>query len=159
MFIIKLLIKDRDGNDVFYTQDESCVPVDKLESMRSAGFYFYFDGVRISLMHLMEKFKSSDTTASHHDEPDTKVEPEAKIESDAHEESVGTKTPFTEINITDVDFPVTSRTILCKTTGKIYRTQKDAGEDLGIDPSWISYCITQNKEYKGYEFAKVIDLQ
>lgn len=159
MFTIKFLIKDRDGNDVFYTQDESCVPVDKLESIRSAGFYFYFDGVRISLMHIMEKFKSSDTTSYHHDKPDIEIKPDVEIESDTQEESVSTKTPSTRINITDVDFPITRRTILCKTTGKIYRTQKDAGEDLGIDPSWISYCITQNKEYKGYEFAKVIDLQ
>lgn len=61
------------------------------------------------------------------------------------------------IDLSSVGFAINSRTIVCLNNGKVYKTQKDAGEDLNIDPANISYSITSGKAYKGYTFKKALE--
>lgn len=143
MIIIKFQIKDKDGKGLFYTEIESCVPIDKIDSMNSAGLLFYLNGRRISASNLKSQF---DYTS-----------PENVETGSASGEKSTTISEETNNVTYTADFPVTSRTILCITTGKLYRTQKEAGEDLNLDPYYISYAIANNTEYKGYLFKKAMD--
>lgn len=115
--------------------------------MNTAGFTFYLDGKRISASNLKLEFKDVVSPVVVLKEVTKKQKEEKNVEESS-------KLKYN----TTPDFPITSRTIVCTTTGKMYKTQKDAGEDLGIDPSWISYCISKNKTHKGYAFAKAVDV-
>ena len=143
MIIIKFQIKDKNGKCLFYTEIEYCVPVDKIDSMNSAGLLFYLDGRRISAANLKSQF---DYTSPE--------DAETESVSDEKSTTISEETNTVEYS---ADFPITSRTILCITTGKLYRTQKEAGEDLNLDPYYISYAIANNREYKGYLFKKAMD--
>lgn len=61
------------------------------------------------------------------------------------------------IDLSSVGFAINSRTVVCLNNGKVYKTQKDAGEDLNIDPANISYAITSGKAYRGYTFKKALE--
>lgn len=53
------VIKNREGQSVFFTEDVSCIPeIDILESMKAVGCYFYYNKIRISIRHLQEALKS-----------------------------------------------------------------------------------------------------
>lgn len=129
---MKFHIKNKDGEGLFYTEDSSCIPIDKLDSMNLAGLLFYLNGRRISYVNLKSQF-------------------------DGTLQEADTSQNATADEVTSFEFPVTSRTILCVNTGKMYRTQKEAGEDLNLDPAMISYSISQDSEYKGYKFVKAMN--
>lgn len=159
---MKFVIKNKDGQDMFYTEHDCCVPVDKLDSMTSSGFVFYVDNKKMSAAAVRARFK--DISISH----ETRTE-ESKMHAvpDKHEHKSSRTISLIpnkaeELSKTDlpaVDFPITSRCVVCLQNNKVYKNQKEAAEDLNIDASWISWCITQKKEYKGYTFKKVVDLQ
>lgn len=166
-------IKNKDGQVLFTTSHESCVPVDKLDSMYLAGLLFYIDGKKLSISSVKSLFKDTVplsvpvygpapnlddlhqlTTASTaptvlYKEPEKSSKPQ----------NIATSGSTSTIDLSKSGFPITSRCVVCLQNNKVYRNQKEAGEDLGIDPSWISYCITNNKSHKGYTFKKAVDLQ
>lgn len=168
-------IKNKDGQVLFTTSHESCVPTDKFDSMNSAGLVFYVDGKKQSVSSIKSIFKDARpiTIPKYESAPDLddihqmtttattpavpKVISTVKLPEPA--EPTKTSDASLSVDLSKVDFPITSRSIVCLQNNKVYRNQKEAGEDLGIDPSWISYCITNNKSHKGYTFKKAVDLQ
>ena len=54
---MKFVIKNKDGKGLFSTENESCVPVEKLDSMNAAGLTFWIDGKKTSLSNTKSRFK------------------------------------------------------------------------------------------------------
>lgn len=54
---MKFVVKTKDGRGLFSTEYESCVPVEKLDSMSSAGLTFWIDGKKTSLSATKIRFK------------------------------------------------------------------------------------------------------
>lgn len=172
---MEFTIRNKDGMGMFYTEYECCVPVEYVDSMASAGLTFYLDGKKISASKVKELFKNAKPVkVPKYADPPEFVDPKETLtesvtkskESKTNLEESKTKEPkktislvpkkSSEPDLSNLDFPITSRTIICNNNGKVYRNQTEAGKDLGIDPSYISECITKNKEYKGYSFKKVL---
>ncbi len=152
---MKFQIKNREGQCMYYTESSSCVPVDKLESMHSAGLLFYLDGKKVSVNTIKSQFKDMQPIKV----PKYRPAPKFHVEnSDVSESEVNSnESGILSVDFTSVDFPITSRTIVCLNNNKVYRNQTEAAKDLKIDPSYISDCICHNKEYKGYKFKKAVD--
>lgn len=197
---MKLVIKNKEGKSYFSTEYESCVPVDKLDSLNHSGYQFFLDGKKVSLstmkstfstipeleiyQHTSDNVEESDITihkygdskkdrypvevisrevfGSKHVENITEVSVDTAVESI---DIVDKESPKSEevvvdsfnIDLSSIGFPVNSRTIVCLNNGKVYKTQKEAGEDLDIDPVNISYSISTDKPYKGYTFKKAME--
>lgn len=129
-------IKDNTGVCKYYTEYVSCIPLDSLDSMSSVGLVFYLDDKKISASALKSQFGSKKSNKA---------------------KSLISETPA--IDLEHLDFPITSRTVVCMNTGKVYKNQSEAAKDLKIDPSYISDCVCKDKEYKGYRFKRAVDLQ
>lgn len=183
---MKFQVKNQQNQVMFCTEDESCIPSnDALDSMSNVNMTFYIDGKKISLSSLKSRKLSDSKTAKPEVKPDksednttldstgitskpsTDAKPVVKSVPNPTSKKTGksislipnkTKSDVKSVvdSKTTPDFPITSRCVICINNGKMYRNQKEAGEDLGIDPSWISWCITKNKEYKGYTFKKAV---
>lgn len=54
---MKFVVKNKEGKRLFSTEYECCVPVEKLDSMNSAGLTFCIDGKKTSLSATKNKFK------------------------------------------------------------------------------------------------------
>lgn len=146
-------IRNKDGQRVFFTEYESCIPLENLDSMNNAGMTFYLDNKKVSIAALRTQFKDV--------KPVEVVDDKDQV-STSEAEDLPSEDDFTTESTLDtlqLDFPVTSRTIICLNNNKIYRNQKEAAEDLQIDINWVSYSVTQKREYRGYTFKKVVDLQ
>lgn len=148
---MEFLIKDRDGRGVFKTHYPQCVPLHHIDSMNAHNYQFYLDGKKISASTVKSTFSDVEPLSKELDST-APVESEPKIQAEFTEKS-------DKIDLSSVDFPITSRTIVCMNNKKVYRNQKEAGYDLNIDPSSISYSMSQNKPYKGYTFVKAVDLK
>lgn len=184
---MKFQVKNQQNQVMFCTEDESCIPSnDALDSMSSVNMTFYIDGKKISLSSLKSRKSSdsrttklevrSDKSENKNTSSETKITPKPETDAKTIVRSVSNSTSkktgksislipnrtksddkSAVNNKTTPDFPITSRCVICINNGKMYRNQKEAEEDLGIDPSWISWCITKNKEYKGYTFKKAVE--
>ena len=132
-------IRNSNGQCMYYTEYKSCIPVEHLDSMSSVGLSFYLDGKKISVSSLKQQFKGAKKPG--HSKDDT------------------TSSDEKTIDFSKLDFPVTSRTVVCMTTGKVYKNQSEAARDLKFDPACISDCVCKGKTYKGYTFKRAVDLQ
>lgn len=56
---MKFVIKDKDGKVLFSTECPHCIPLDKIDSMNSAGLQFYVDSKRISAANVKLQFKNN----------------------------------------------------------------------------------------------------
>ena len=194
---MEFIIKNKSGKGMFHTIHESCIPIEKLDSMNKAGLSFWLDGKKVSSSYLKTTFGSckqldsyeyesgeiepSDITVHMYGDKRKDRYPTCVISSVVHgctDSSKNTDNSEEYVNLIDVEqeptkevavedfhldlssieFTVTSRTIVCLNNGKVYRTQKEAGEDLGIDPVNISYSISTSKPYKGYTFRKALEI-
>lgn len=54
---MKFVVKNKEGKGLFSTEYASCVPVEKLDSMNSAGLTFWIDEKKTSLSATKNKFK------------------------------------------------------------------------------------------------------
>lgn len=144
---MKFQIKDSSGKSQFITEYAECIPFEDLESMESAGLRFFVDGKRVTRKDLKPLLKSV---------VDDMIE---EMEIASKSSSPKDTTILKEPEAIQLDFPITNRTIICVNTGKYYKNQKEASEDMHIDPSCISDCITKGKAYKGYTFKRVVDLK
>lgn len=138
-------IKDAFGKGCFYTEYPSCIPFDSLDSMESVGLTFYIDGKKVSKSYIRNNFKSEELDSEENESEVVKTEVDVKetsVESDA---------------VVDPGFPITSKTIICVNTGKMYKNQKAAADEYKVDPANISYCVTTGKSYKGLFFKRVIE--
>jgi len=141
---MKFQIKDVLGRGCFYTEYPACIPFESLDSMESAGLTFYIDDKKVSKSYIRNSFKSEGLN------PKENKSEVIKTEEDAKETSV-------ESNTVDPGFPITSKTIICVNTGKMYKNQKEAADEYKVDPANISYCVNTGKSYKGLFFKRVIE--
>lgn len=146
---MEFVIKDRDGRGVFKTKYPQCVPLHHIDSMNTYNYQFYIDGKKVSASTVKSTFSDVEPVAKEEFES---VKSESKTNSEP-------ATKSDKIDLSSVDFSITSRTIVCMNNKKVYRNQKEAGDDLNLDPSSISYSMSQNKPYKGYTFVKAVDLK
>lgn len=70
---MKFVVKNKDGKGLFSTEHESCVPVEKLDSMNSVGLTFWIDGKKTSLSATKARFKDVNPPVVY-DYEDTPVE-------------------------------------------------------------------------------------
>ena len=140
-------IKDMFNKSYFYTEYVECIPFDYLESMESAGFRFFIDNICVSKEDIRNRFKDF----IEHNDNDNDNDENKINNNEQSSEKVEEEKP------TEVDFPITSRTIICINTGKYYKNQKEAADEYHCDSANISYCVTTGKSYKGLFFKKVIE--
>ena len=150
---MEFTVYNRNGEGLFYTAYESCIPFEHLDSMASVGLLFYVDGKKLSASAVRSMFQATDTVEL---KSTKKFNKPKSLIPDTRSISV---TPMTKIDFTQVDFPISSRCVVCLNTGKIYKNQSEAAKDLGLDPAYISDCVCHDKEYRGYRFKKAVDLQ
>lgn len=154
---MEFFIKNKDGQRVFFTEYESCIPLENLDSMSNAGMTFYLNSKKVSIAALRTQFKDVKPVKPA-EVVDDKDQVSTSEVGDLPSEDDFTTESTLDTDTLQLDFPVTSRTIICLNNNKIYRNQKEAAEDLQIDINWVSYSVTQKREYKGYTFKKVVDL-
>ena len=168
---MKFVVKDKDGRNLFYTEHESCVPVDKIDSMNSSGLQFYLDGKKISASNVKNQFKDiTPPEVLEYEHPVIEPVVSTPVELQQNFQKVDIKTGVTtdsselkdsvaKIDLNTAGFQITSRTVVCMNNGRIFKNQKEAAEALNIDINWVSYSITGKKPYNGWEFKRAVDLQ
>lgn len=109
----------------------------------------------VSTVRMGQKSGSSEDTDPKEIHENTISVPKTAVENIDSEKS----DDFEEfkLDINKVGFPLNSRSIICLNNGRVYKTQKDAGIDLNIDPVNISYSMSTGKPYKGYTFRKALE--
>lgn len=174
---MEFTVYNRDGEGLFYTAYECCIPFEYLDSMASVGLVFYVDGKKMSPAAIRRMFpnppkvpvpKYKDAPMPDDEDVVTEVtkavEPKVSTPSSSKKPKSFIPAPqpvvaSTVVDFKNIDFPITSRCVVCTTTGKIYRNQSEAAKDLGFDPAYVSDCVCHDKEYKGYRFKRAVDLQ
>lgn len=164
---MEFTISNKDGMGMFYTEHDCCVPVQYVDSMASVGMRFFLDGKKISASKVKELF--SDAVKSYESKKlsmttekstyITKIVPKEEPKSEPVPEVAPEVPSNSTVDLSNLPFPLTSRTIVCMNTGKVYRNQSEAGKDLKLDPSYISDCIKYNKACRGYILKKAVDIQ
>ena len=149
-------VKDTSGRIMFYTEYESCIPVDNLDSMNSSGLCFYLDGKKTSANAIRSRFPSVKSAPQN---SQRRFSDGVKKPQKSKPRQLAASKIQKHIDFSKIGFPITSRTIVCLTNGKVYKNQSEAAKDLNIDPSYISDCVCHNKEYKGLKFKKAVELK
>ena len=173
---MEFTVYNREGEGLFYTAYECCIPFEYLDSMASVGLVFYVDGKKLSPSAIRKLFPNPSKISVPKykeapmaiDEIVTEVSSTSETSSNSVNKKLGkpksfipekSKSSTVKFDFKNAGFPITSRCIVCTTTGKIYRNQSEAAKDLGFDPAYVSDCVCHDKEYKGYRFKKAVDLQ
>ncbi len=140
-------VLDLKNNCIMVTEFKECIPdSNTLHQISASGRYkFRLNGKILSINSLVSKISNNDIDSS------------LGISDMTSMDTANCEHSDDELNaaIDSFAYPITSRTIYCIETKSLFRSQTDAAKEYGLDPSSISYYMSNGLPYKGYTFKKV----
>lgn len=122
----------RNNKVIMYTEDDVCIPdTSEIEQLYDAGYKIRYNRKIYNTLDALLRAQECNMGVA---DTDTLV----------------TSNYLEPVNIT-------SRTIYCLETEKVYKTQAVAATELNLDPASLSYAIKCKIPYKGYTFVKYLD--
>lgn len=136
---MKFEVCNAQGKVIMSTEHESCVPYEYLDSMVRGGYRFKVNGKYVVKNNVRKAIAES-------------------LGNPATVSSVSSNAPSSipDMPAEHISSTVTSKSVRCIETGKIYKNQAEAARDLNIDPAQVSDSIKSGRPRSGYRFERVL---